>query len=756
MGAINILDFQVANLIAAGEVVDRPASACKELLENSIDAGASIITVEIKNGGVSFIRVSDNGRGMAREDVPIAIKRHATSKIKNASDLDSILTLGFRGEALAAISSVSHMRIMTKRREDPAGTLLECYPGGEPVIGEVGISDGTTIIAENLFSNVPARRKFLKKDKTEAMAVAAAIEKVALSSPGISIRLIIDGQTRFCTAGDGIQKNTIYALLGRDFANRMIEVSRDSDGIAIEGYVGTPDNVRPNRNYQNFFINGRYVKSKCALAALEQAFTSYCPAEKFPTCVLNIRLAPQKVDVNVHPAKLEVKFSDEKAVFEAIYYAVRGALERHIPRPQLELSGKTATDINYAMMKTLNAFVPIEDGANRQKADKSPYLNRKNVKVGQLSVEDQLSEPAKAEGNRSDANRNDVNRFEAHRPDEMRPATQNSEPAKPSAPPQPERKYEAPAVPVKSDAPLESAPDAPIDLDALADAAMAAHFESKSPAEKSEPDDLPPVIAALKPHGNIPHPAPLPIPDEIERGIPQAKISAAPPTSEEPAEPSDKSESVPEVKAEESAAKTARAARSLPPYRIIGEAFYSYVFVETGDKVLIIDKHAAHERIIFEELKRNLSTRAVVSQILLVPIEVGLTPVELSAVEEYQNDIAGLGFELHRKDENTIAVTAIPAQIEASAAADMLVTIADRVANGTGSAEISRDIIFEKALYQASCNASIKAGHEEGFEHIKWIVEKLLMLDDIKFCPHGRPVAFEMSKHNIERQFRRC
>ena len=403
MGVINQLDIQVANLIAAGEVVDRPASACKELLENAIDAGATKVTLEIKNGGSSLIRVSDNGCGMSRDDLPLSIKRHATSKIKNAGDLAAIMTLGFRGEALAAIASVSHLRILSKRREDEYGALLDSEPGKEPVLSDAAISDGTTILVEDLFANVPARRKFLKKDQTEAMAVAATLEKVALSYPSIAIKLIIDGQPRFETAGDGKLKNTIYALYGREFASRLIELGRDADGISIDGYIGTPENVRANRNYQNVFINGRFVKSKCAQAALEQAFTSYIPSDKFPACVMNIGLSPELVDVNIHPSKLEVKFTNERSVFEAVYYAVRGALEKRIPRPQLNFPGKDASEFSYEVMKTLNAFVPIEERGSRQ-------------------AEMRISQPEKRQG-RSAVNRGTAdavqiavlaNRFTAH------------------------------------------------------------------------------------------------------------------------------------------------------------------------------------------------------------------------------------------------------------------------------------------------------------------------------------------------------
>ena len=739
MGVINQLDIQVANLIAAGEVVDRPASACKELLENAIDAGATKVTLEIKNGGSSLIRVSDNGCGMSRDDLPLSIKRHATSKIKNAGDLAAIMTLGFRGEALAAIASVSHLRILSKRREDEYGALLDSEPGKEPVLSDAAISDGTTILVEDLFANVPARRKFLKKDQTEAMAVAATLEKVALSYPSIAIKLIIDGQTRFETAGDGQLKNTIYALYGREFASRLIELGRDADGISIDGYIGTPENVRANRNYQNVFINGRFVKSKCAQAALEQAFTSYIPSDKFPACVMNIGLSPELVDVNIHPSKLEVKFTNERSVFEAVYYAVRGALEKRIPRPQLNFPGKDASEFSYEVMKTLNAFVPIEERGSRQQ--KFVYLNKKNVKEGQLSIEEQLTpsalQPSSTDSLRTesmpDAGYADTVQAELSQADSIsasgyQSSVQNEPPSTTVAP---TAGYQSPAQdepPSTTAAPAAGYQSSVQDEPPRTTAAPAVGYHSTTRSAYPQADtsadapvytqidELPPVIEAM-------------------RSKPEADSYAELDLRDTPDAPSQR--------------------KSPPPYRIICEAFYSFVFIEVADKVMIIDKHAAHERIIFEELKENLRTKSVVSQILLVPLELNLTPVELAALDEYRAEVKGIGFDYTTNGVNMASINAIPSQIEVSAAGDMLVTVADRLSGGTGSAGISRELLFERALYQASCKAAIKIGHIEDKEHIKWICDKLLMLDDIKYCPHGRPVAFELSKQNIELQFKR-
>ena len=366
MGKINVLDFSVANLIAAGEVVDRPASVIKELMENAIDAGSRHITIEIQNGGVTFMRVSDDGCGMEPDDLPVAIRRHATSKIKDATDLEAILTLGFRGEALAAIASVSDIRIMSKQREAEMGAVLEAHGGNIVSRRETGGPDGTTIIVEALFANVPARRKFLKRDVTESQAVTQAVERVALSHPEIAFKLIVDGDIKLNTAGDGKLQSAIYAVFGRDFAGRLIPISGEYEGIGVSGFIGRPDNVKGNRNYQNFFINGRWIKSKTAMAALEQAFCSYLSPDKYPTCVMNLTLNPARVDVNVHPAKLEVKFSNEKMIFEAIYYTVRHALEQNETRPELKIpENKKSSTVSGAALtnsrRVSDAFAPVRD-----------------------------------------------------------------------------------------------------------------------------------------------------------------------------------------------------------------------------------------------------------------------------------------------------------------------------------------------------------------------------------------------------------
>ncbi len=711
MGKINVLPFAVANLIAAGEVVDRPASVIKELMENAIDAGATRIIIEIQNGGVTFMRVSDNGCGMEPDDIPTAIRRHATSKIKNAEDLDGILTLGFRGEALAAIAAVSDMRIISKTADARMGTVLEAH-GGEIVgLYEQGASTGTSVIVENLFSNVPARRKFLKKDVTESMAVMANVERVALSHPEIAFRLIVDGNVRLDTAGDGTLKNTVYAVFGKEFASRLIEVESDYEGIRVSGFIGRSDNFKANRNYQTFFINGRFVKSKTAMAALEQAYTSYMPPEKFPTCVMFIEINPARVDVNVHPAKLEVKFSNEKPVFEAIYYTVRTALENNATRPSMQLDVSPRAKRSAFAGRMSDSAVPVRDGK------------------AQSLVSRQLSY--------------DLEGQTQPQPQERLTAQQYRELyANPS---RGESKAKAPTVPTDRERVTVQTPkNLPIVTEHAQKSAMQAPITQQNPVqpktdinEAPQPPKASPDVPMSRLGTDAPAPKPAPTVQSAEQGTQSA--------------PTDKLDPVPVPNAAPEPSEPTAAPLS---WRIVGEVFHSYVIVETGDKMLLVDKHAAHERILFEQLKAGLKTVEVVSQLLMIPLDVILTSAEVEALKEYNEELEKIGFSL-RYARNTVSVDAIPEGVESNAVEDMLGSMAGRILNATGSVKLTRDIIFEKALYQAACKAAIKAGRVYTEDHIKWIVEKLMTIPDITFCPHGRPVALELTHHMLDKQFDR-
>lgn len=701
MGKINILGFDVANLIAAGEVVDRPSSVVKELLENALDAGSTAITIEIQRGGVTFIRVADNGCGMDTDDLQTSILRHATSKIKTADDLSDITTLGFRGEALAAIASVSKLRIFSKTRDNPFGALLES-DGGEIVsITETGCADGTTVIVEDLFFNVPARRKFLKKDSTEAIAVGAVVEKIALSRPDISLKYICDGEIKFMTAGNGNLSETIWALFGKDTAKRLLKVDREENGIHITGYVSESDMVRANRNMQNFFINGRYVKSKTASAALEQAYTSKIPSDKFPSCVLNIGLNPAAVDVNVHPAKLEVKFANEKLIFDAVYYAVLTALEADVKRPELQMgralggtisaprtdvpqkpakapapsvplrvSGLTATELK-------NAFIPVD-----KKPSSGMAARQIGITPAQRSVNaKEPPRPKMPDG--SDVSYLDMMHLHREAMDKTEVPPKPAEPASPAAPPV----QEVPAT-------------------------------EKLPVENIE----------------------VPVQETLKVEIPSAH------PVENIAEPEEFEE--------------------IPEYIILGEAYNCYVIVQLEDRLLMIDKHAAHERILFDELCRRMKKREKTGQMLLAPYEMTVSNAEADAISEYGEQICSLGFDYTVKQQSAasqkVSIMQIPGELSQDEAAVLFTTLISRLSDVTASVESAAAEFFESRLWQASCKAAIKGGRIYDMAHIKWICDRLLIKPNgsgtnsvIRTCPHGRPVAFEIKKTSIERQFER-
>ena len=711
MGKINVLDFSVANLIAAGEVVDRPASVIKELMENAIDADARQITVEIQNGGVTFMRVTDDGCGMEPDDLPVAIRRHATSKIKDASDLDGILTLGFRGEALAAISSVSDMRILSKRREAEMGAVLEARAGDIISLNETGCPDGTTVIVEALFANVPARRKFLKRDVTESQAVSAAVERVALSHPEIAFKLIVDGEIKLNTAGDGKLQSAIWAVFGRDFASRLIPLDGEYEGIRVGGFIGRSDNVKGTRNYQNFFINGRLVKSKTAMAALEQAFCSYLPPDKYPTCVMNLTLNPARVDVNVHPAKLEVKFSNEKLVFEAIYYTVRQALEQDVSRPEMKIPEAAKPRTATTTRRVSDAFVPVNDGR----------LTDRESTQKQLSM-DMPAPASKAASASSTAASVGGARTGGTMPQPFARLTAEEY----------VRTYlgGGTTAPKQTQAPTASAATTP------------APEQTKAEAARIEPSAPGHVVSSVPD---------VPMPRDEDAPPATAEQTVVPPMPSQPTTQAVEQTVEVGVKSDEQEEK-----HVAPSYRIVGEVFNSYVLVELceSDRMLVIDKHAAHERIIFEQLKQKLHSAEVSAQMLMLPIEVMMMSDEVAIMEEYRAELNAIGFE-YTTARNTVSVTALPTGIEPDMVGDMLCAIADRIKNNTGSATLTRDILFEKALYQSACKAAIKAGRVYAAGHIEWLVAKLMEIPSITACPHGRPVAMEMSKQNLDHQFER-
>ena len=646
MAKINVLTPEIANLIAAGEVVERPSSVLKELIENSIDSGATKIVAEIKRGGVALIRVTDNGCGIEKDDLPISLKRHATSKIREKDDLDAICTLGFRGEALAAISSVSVLTIISKTKDSKSATMLTAEAGNVVDISEVGASDGTTVVVENLFYNVPARRKFLKKDATEAMNVAALVEKVALSRPDISIQLLIDGEERFKTPGNNDLLSTVYAVLGKEFSNKLIKADGSVGSVRVHGFIGRSDNVKKNRNLQNVFINGRYVKSLTAMAAIEKAYTSYIAPEAFPCCVLFIDMNPSLVDVNVHPTKLEVKFSDERVIFEAVYYTVKSALEEHEYRPEMELSQRKKGDFNPA-----SAYVPL--GAD--------------TKGKQISLNSAIR------GDYTAAYTAKADKFEK-----------------------------------------------PVSFSSGVGNNTAAKYTSKSRISEY---------------------------DTARKMTPQESIKILDTYREEKPKQVDTQKEISNVKP--------KVEPEIPAYKIIGEAFNCYIILECEDYILLIDKHAGHERVIFEDLKAVTEREGKVGmQSLVLPLSVSLSPTELSAILEFGDDIRAVGFEFNF-NMKVADITAIPNAISINDAESLFIRMADEIANGVGNPENTEKIRREKALYQVACKAAIKGGRVYDDSITEWLVKKLLTLPDITVCPHGRPIAYKLTKSELDRQFER-
>ncbi len=675
MPKINQLSFEVANLIAAGEVVERPASVVKELMENAIDAGATAITAEIRRGGVGFISVTDNGGGMEPEDLPVAIRRHATSKIKEAEDLEEIGTLGFRGEALAAISAVSSISIVTKTPSASVGCMLYAKGGKVQEITEVGCVCGTTVTVEDLFGNVPARRKFLKKDATETAAVTAVMEKIAMSHPEIAIRFVTDGISKFSTPGDGQVLHTLYALFGRDFASRLLAVEGKVGEIAVTGYIGRPDNAKSNRNYQNTFINGRYVKSKTVGAAIERAFTSYMAPEKFPVAILYLSVPGFAVDVNVHPAKLEVKFSDERQVFEAVYYAVRTTLEGDTCRPFMAFGQRTKEEKDFALTHS------FEGGKGEQ------------IKMPPLLRAEALAAPPAAKATHAT------------------PAPK-AEPSRVPSPFDGEKVLEAAAGRKERESYVISAE------------------ESLRICEKLS--DIP---RETIPRGEEKKAAPLPFEYDSKTDDPASVAEPLPGTAK---------------------IVTPAPAVDLPYYRIVGTVFRCYILVELAeDNMLVIDQHAAHERILFEQLKKQRSgDKTILSVGLLLPLTLSPTAEELCAATEHTAELARLGF-TYKVAEGKVLLLSIPDGTVPHEAEELFLSLCAELVEGKTDIAVSEEMRREKLLYQMACKAAIKGGRVYDEAHIEWLVKEVLSLPDVTVCPHGRPIAFYLTKKELDRQFER-
>lgn len=653
MPSINVLSKEISELIAAGEVIERPASVIKELVENSIDSGATHITVEIKNGGTTYMRVTDDGCGMSFEDVPTAFLRHATSKIISKDDLDNICTLGFRGEALASVAAVSRVELMTKQEDETYGTLYKIEGSVEVSHEKSGCPDGTTIIIRDLFYNVPARQKFMKKDVTEANAVSQILQKITLSHPEISFKLIRDNRLEFNSSGDGELFSAVYAVYGRDFARDLIPVEHEYEGIRVSGYVIKPLYAKNNRTFQNFFVNGRYVKSRLCSSALESALENMIMTGKFPACVLMIDLPPVAMDVNIHPAKAEVRFTEERKVSDAVYFAVKNALMNDGLIYEFELKPKTdwtkpAEEPAEELVQQEFMFTPVDKIEETEAAVKAPGVDK-------------------------------IMPFPAAAPSEVMTAVT---------------------------------------------------------AEKAGQSEVSEVSVAVK---DPPH---------------QTEKTVAPITEAKPVEGykyiSSQSFAKPVQKAEVPVHSADQKEEELPKIRVIGEAFKNYIMAEVGDSVVMIDKHAAHERIIFEKLKSRNCRQY--SQMLLSSVRVLLSMNEFDALENNAGLLADMGFKFDFSEKPYAAAVAVPTFVAELDLEEIISEIAENLCLGKQNPQTH---LFDDMLHTIACKSAIKANDKNDIRELQALAEQVYYDEKIRHCPHGRPVMFTMTKGNIERQFKR-
>ena len=675
MPHIQQLDPHVADLIAAGEVVERPASVVKELMENAIDAGADTLTVEIQHGGMSLIRVTDNGCGIAYDEAPTAFLRHATSKLRTEYDLEAIGTLGFRGEALAAISAVSRVELLTRTAEEELGAALSLEGGTVVSREEAGCPQGTTLVVRDLFYNTPARLKFMKKDAAEGAACFAMVQRVALSHPEVSVKFLRDGRQELLTPGDGQLQSALYAVLGRDMALGYKAVKGSGEDMAVTGFVTLPTCCRGTRGYQHFFVNGRYVKSRTMMAALEEAYANQKMVGRFPGCVLHLKTRLNAVDVNVHPTKQEVKFGSDKKVFDAVYYAVKSTLEGDHTRPALTLDdGKPAPA---RPVSTLSAEGGGPAWGATTPARRSPVQET-------LPLHDFTAPPVKpaaaAAGSPAGAAALGGPAWGATTPACRSPVQEalslrdfTAPPVKPAA--------EAAGRPDVRPLQQEDAPDSPA---------------GAAPAQSAAPDE-----------GSVPAPAPRPVP--------------AP-------------EPVPEPE----------------PWRLAGEVLNTYIVVEQGDKVLFIDKHAAHERLNFDRMKAEGYQPMV--QALLEPVVFTPPAEEGAALLAQLPLLERFGFETEDFGGGTLIVRAAPSDVAAGEIPDVLGELAGKLLTaGTADPDAARDAL----LHTMACKAAIKGGQKNSPGELYKVAEAV-MSGAVKYCPHGRPVAIELTRQQLEKRFGRA
>ena len=682
MPKIQQLSPHVADLIAAGEVVERPASAAKELVENAIDAGAKNVTVELQNGGMTFLRVTDDGCGIPADEAETAFLRHATSKLRNAADLEAIHTLGFRGEALAAISSVSRIDLLTKTADAPFGLSLHLEAGKVTQREEAGCPDGTTIIVRDLFFNTPARMKFMKRDTVEGSALLDAVRRLAVAHPEVSFRVLREGEELLHTSGDGQLLGAIYAVLGRQTAKDMIAVDSHWEKTALTGYVTKPTATRGNRSGQLFFVNGRFVRSKTLMAALEEAYRNRMMVGRFPACVLHLHIPEHLVDVNVHPAKTEVKFLNEREIFDCVRYGVQGALDGDAGRVELKLGSavhtaapkqdfyRTMTAEEYrAFSKAAQSAPRVQPSAAALNSLKSPSRFDESLPTAEVTPRHAPADAAEfSQAPRSDAHRAPAAEASAQPADLL-----SADAAEKSAPF--DEDFSAPTVTVRRD-----------------------------PADTAETAQTPRADAHRVPAEKPPAPEPL---DQTALPLPEQT------------------------------------------WRLVGEAFDTYLIVEQDAELLLIDKHAAHERILFEKLRAR--TEPVLPQLLLQPIVCTPEREEAAVLLENAALLAEFGYD-YSDFGSALAIRQIPAELDPSEAASDLTALAAELLAGK---QLAPEALRDKLLHTMACKAAIKGSRHTDETEKRALVAEVLSRSDIQYCPHGRPVCIRLTRGQLERQFKR-
>ena len=687
MGRINLLQKETSELIAAGEVIERPSSVIKELIENSIDSGADNITVEIKNGGISYIRITDNGCGMEQEDVPMAFLRHATSKISSKEDLNSINTLGFRGEALASICAVARVEVLTKVAGSMYGTHYIIEGSEEKLNEQTGCPDGTTIIIRDIFFNVPARLKFLKKDVAEGNAISDITSKIAVSHPEIAFKFIRNNNQDFITPGDGDLYSSIYSVMGKDFAESLIPVKYKLNGVKIKGFTVKPLKGRPKRNFQYFFVNGRYVKSYTCSYALEEAYQNCIMEGKFPACVLLMEISPVMLDVNVHPAKIEVRFNDDRLIHDSIYFSVKTAIHNNSEPMNIEIK-QPIPDYTKPLPESYNIGTQLMFNTESSKPTEQAAPIQNYARPEQPEQPLRINEVNDIVGRRENVPVTGVASVYDPRPTGSYADLPWTAPPKPTAP--------------------EPVPQKNVSVQVEYNDYKNDSSQTDIPYTVEPPEDIP-VNAAP----NIP-----------EHSGGYKYINEQAPIIEQP-----KKEIF---------------------FRIIGEVFKEYIIAEVDKEVIFVDKHAAHERILFEKLKSGQQN--LQSQMMLEPVDVMLSNEEYDALVQNKQTAFDLGFSFKENRNTSVSVNGIPAMLDGCDPADLVIELASNFSNNRNN---PLPVILDDMYHTFACKAAIKANDENSPKELAEIVRTLLENESIRYCPHGRPVMFKITKYELDKQFRR-